>query len=97
MDTKCAINPTTGRAIKTSGKVYKKIDSSAKKIQSTVRAKLTKKPEPKPEPPKPKPVKPKPSPKMDVGDDNWFLPYIEREASQILQAVARRSRAMKKK
>jgi hypothetical protein len=95
MDTKCAINPTTGRAIKTSGKVYKKIDSSAKKIQSTVRAKLTTK-KPEPEPPKPK-MKPKPSPKMDVGDDNWFLPYIEKEASQILQAVARRTKAMKKK
>jgi hypothetical protein len=92
MDKKCAINPKTGRAVKEGGKIYNKLDSSAKKLQATVRAKLAK---PAP-PPKPK-MKPKPSPKVDVSNDNWFLPYIEKEASQILQAVIRRSNANKKK
>lgn len=96
---KCAINPVTGRAVKEGSKVYKKIDSSAKKLQATVKAKLAKKPNPPPKasPPKPKAMKPKASPKLDPSDDNWFLPYIEKEASQILQAVARRSNANKKK
>ena len=97
MDKDCAINPSTGRAVKKGSKVYKKINESAKKLQATVKAKLTKKPDPpKASPPKPK-MKPKPSPKMDASNDNWFIPYIEDEASKILQAVARRSRAMKKK
>lgn len=95
---KCAINPKTGRAVKEGSKVYKKLDVSAKKLQATVKAKLTKPPpKPSPPPPKPKAMKPKPSPKMDASNDNWFIPYIEDEASKILQAVARRSRAMKKK
>ena len=34
--------------------------------------------------------------KKTMNNDNWFLPYIEKEASQILQAVARRSNANKK-
>ena len=93
MDKKCAINPKTGRAVKEGGKIYNKLDTSAKKLQASVRAKLTKKTDP---PPKPK-MKPKTSPKVDVSNDNWFLPYIEKEASQILQAVIRRSNANKKK
>jgi len=96
MDKDCLINPATGRAVKKGSKVYKKINESASKLQATVKAKLTK-PPPKPSPP-PKPkMKPKPSPKMDVSDDEWFLPYIRKEASQILQAVARRSNVMKNK
>ena len=95
---KCAINPKTGRAVKEGSKVYKKLDVSAQKLQATVKAKLTKKPEaPKPSPP-PKPkMKPKVSPKMDDDNDNWFIGYVEKEASQLLQAVARRSKAMKNK
>ena len=88
MDKDCLINPSTGRAVKKGSKVYKKINESASKLQATVKAKLTK-PPPKPSPP-PKPkMKPKVSPKMDVSD-NWFLPFLETEASKILQAVARR-------
>ena len=99
---KCAINPVTGRAVKEGSKVYKKLDASAKTLQAVVKAKLAKPPQPKPSPPKPSPpkpkaMKPKASPKMDVSDDNWFLPYVENEASRILQAVARRSKAMKNK
>jgi len=90
MDKKCAINPATGRAVKEGSKVYKKLDASAKTLQAVVKAKLAKPPQPKPSPPKPKAMKPKASPKMDVSDDNWFLPYVENEASRILQAVARR-------
>ena len=98
MDKKCAINPKTGRAVKEGGKIYNKLDSSTKKLQASVRAKLTKKTDPpKASPPKPKALKPKTSPKLDPSDDNWFLPYIEKEASQILQAVIRRSNANKKK
>jgi len=94
MDKDCLINPATGRAVKKGSKVYKKINESASKLQATVKAKLTK-PPPKPSPP-PKPkMKPKVSPKMD--DDNWFIGYVEKEASQLLQAVARRSKAMKNK
>ena len=97
MDKDCLINPATGRAVKKGSKVYKKINESASKLQATVKAKLTKPPPPKPSPP-PKPkMKPKASPKMDVSDDEWFLPYIRKEASQILQAVARRSNVMKNK
>jgi len=91
MDKKCAINPATGRAVKEGSKVYKKLDASAKTLQAVVKAKLTK---PPPPPPKPK-MKPKPSPKVE--DDNWFIGYVEKEASQLLQAVARRSKAMKNK
>jgi len=91
MDKKCAINPKTGRAVKEGSKVYKKLDASAKTLQAVVKAKLTK---PPPPPPKPK-MKPKPSPKVE--DDNWFIGYVEKEASQLLQAVARRSKAMKNK
>ena len=98
MDKKCAINPKTGRAVKEGSKVYKQLDVSAKKLQSVVRSKLTKKPDPppKPSPPPQKPkMKPKPSPKMD--DDNWFIGYIQKDASQILQSAVSRSNAMKNK
>ena len=96
MDKDCLINPATGRAVKKGSKVYKKINESASKLQATVKAKLTKPPPKASPPPKPK-MKPKPSPKMDVSDDEWFLPYIRKESSQILQAVARRSNVIKKK
>ena len=96
MDKDCLINPSTGRAVKKGSKVYKKIDSSAKQLQATVKAKLTKPPpKPSPPPPKPKAMKPKPSPKMD--DDNWFIGYIQKDASQILQSAVRRSNVMKNK
>jgi hypothetical protein len=90
LNRKCIINPKTGHAVVEGSKIYKQLDSSAKALQAVVKAKLTKPPPPKPSPtpPKPKALKPKPSPKVD--DDNWFLPYVRKEASQILQAVARR-------
>ena len=91
MDKKCAINPKTGRAVKEGSKVYKKLDASAKTLQAVVKAKLTKPPpKPSPTPPKPKALKPKASPKMDVSNDEWIFPFLEVEASKILQAVARR-------
>jgi len=92
LNRKCIVNPRTGHAVVEGSKIYKKLDSSAKTLQAAVKSKLAKPPPPppKPSPPKPKAMKPKASPKMDVSDDNWFLPYVENEASRILQAVARR-------
>ena len=90
LNRKCIINPKTGHAVVEGSKIYKKLDSSAKAIQAVVKAKLTKPPPPKPSPPKPKAMKPKASPKMDVSNDEWIFPYLEVEASKILQAVARR-------
>ena len=98
LNRKCIVNPRTGHAVVEGSKIYKKLDASAKTLQAAVKSKLAKKPDPppKPSPPPQKPkMKPKPSPKVD--DDNWFLPYVRKEASQILQAVARRQAVKNKK
>ena len=87
LNRKCIINPRTGHAVVEGSKIYKKLDASAKTLQAVVKSKLAK--PPPPPPPKPKAMKPKASPKMDVSDE-WFLPFLETEASKILQAVARR-------
>jgi len=91
LNRKCIVNPRTGHAVVEGSKIYKKLDASAKTLQAVVKSKLAK----PPPPPKPKALKPKPSPKVD--DDNWFIGYIQKDASQILQSAVRRSNAMKNK